>query len=110
METITELELRELAQTEQPNCVSIHMPTHRKGHETKEAPLRLKGLLNQAEQLLTLDRCWIPPWGCFPTASFGVIKVMACRCLSRPPELHSIVCPAAATKSVASVVMRFTNN
>jgi hypothetical protein len=55
METITEVELRELAQTEQPNCVSIHMPTHRMGHETKEDPLRLKGLLNQAEQLLTLN-------------------------------------------------------
>jgi hypothetical protein len=55
MESITESKLRQIAATERPNSVSIYMPTHRKGHETKEDPLRLKVLLNQAEKSLTLQ-------------------------------------------------------
>jgi hypothetical protein len=52
VETITEAELRELAAIHQPYCVSLYMPTHRKGYDTKQDPLRLKGLLNQAEESL----------------------------------------------------------
>ncbi len=51
--SIDELEL--LAANRSPNCVSILMPTHRMGTETKQDPIRFKNLLRQAEEQL-IDR------------------------------------------------------
>ncbi len=53
MDVLTDMKLRELAGTCDPYCVSIYLPTHRAGTETKQDPLRLKLLLDGAENRLT---------------------------------------------------------
>ncbi|MCB0088522.1 MAG: hypothetical protein KDE54_11465 [Caldilineaceae bacterium] len=45
--------LRELAELTAPFCLSIYMPTHRRGSETEQGPIRLKNLLKEAEAQLT---------------------------------------------------------
>lgn len=52
MEMLTHADLRRLAETSEPYCVSIYMPTHRTGVETRQDPLRLKGLLDNVEERL----------------------------------------------------------
>ena len=45
-------ELRQLAETNSPGCVSIFMPTHRAGLEQQQDPIRLKNLVTEAERRL----------------------------------------------------------
>jgi hypothetical protein len=45
-------ELKSLMEKCGEACVSIYMPTHVKGPETQQGPIRLKNLLKQAEELL----------------------------------------------------------
>jgi hypothetical protein len=44
--------LEGLVENRKGPCVSIFMPTHRKGPETQQDPIRLKNLLKEAEQQL----------------------------------------------------------
>jgi len=53
-ETLTHQALTSLIQIEANWCISIFLPTHRKGPEVQQAPLHLKNLLQQAEERLTL--------------------------------------------------------
>ncbi len=52
MEKLTTHEFRRLAQTADPATVSLLMPTHPTGHETKQDPIRFKNLLKEAEHRL----------------------------------------------------------
>jgi hypothetical protein len=45
-------ELKDLTERRNGACVSIFMPTHRAGNETRQDPIRLKNLLREAEQRL----------------------------------------------------------
>ncbi|MBD3162305.1 MAG: hypothetical protein GF346_08225 [Candidatus Eisenbacteria bacterium] len=51
MEPIAKQELNELFQHRGP-CVTIYLPTHRKGPEVQQNPIRLKNLLRKAEEKL----------------------------------------------------------
>lgn len=53
MAMISRDELGTLFRSNEGPCVSIFMPTHRAGSETREGPIRLKNLTRQAEKLLT---------------------------------------------------------
>ncbi|MEZ4664691.1 MAG: hypothetical protein R2911_44730 [Caldilineaceae bacterium] len=53
MDYINKETLRELAELSAPFCLSIYMPTHRRGSETEQGPIRLKNLLKEAEAQLT---------------------------------------------------------
>lgn len=53
MDILTRTELEQLMRKEQQWCVSIYMPTHRTGAETKQDPIRLKNLLGEAEKHLS---------------------------------------------------------
>lgn len=53
MDILTRAELEQLMRKEQPWCVSIYLPTHRAGAEIRQDPIRLKNLLQEAEQLLS---------------------------------------------------------
>src|SRR5690554_5279815 len=44
--------LNELAAVEQDPCVSILMPTHTSGSETRQDPIRLENLLDQVQEQL----------------------------------------------------------
>ncbi len=50
---LSRTELRSLAATAAPFCVSIYMPTHRAGPEVQQEPIRLRNLLAEAERRLT---------------------------------------------------------
>jgi hypothetical protein len=52
MDTFTSTNLRELLTDHAPPCVSVYLPTHPAGSEGQQDPVRLKNLLNQAEQEL----------------------------------------------------------
>lgn len=52
-EYMTRQALDSLIQTEADWCVSLFLPTHRRGPEVQQAPLRLKNLLQLAEERLT---------------------------------------------------------
>jgi hypothetical protein len=52
MNTITREELIDIITKAQGPCVSFFLPTHRKGLETKQDPLRFKNLLKQADRQL----------------------------------------------------------
>lgn len=54
MDLLTPNDLRQLIHIPQETCVSIYMPTHRKGPDTWQDHIRLKNLLNQAEEKLAL--------------------------------------------------------
>ncbi len=60
MDIITKDDLKIFMQPYQSECVSIFMPAHRAGRETQQDPIRLKNLLNQAEEEL-LGRGWRLP-------------------------------------------------
>ncbi len=49
---ITRASLRELAAIEAPWCATLLMPTHRAAPENRQDPIRLKNLLQRAEELL----------------------------------------------------------
>lgn len=52
MEVLTSQELRTMIQNAEGPCISIYMPTHRTGVETREDPTRLKDLMRQADERL----------------------------------------------------------
>lgn len=52
MDHFTKQSLTELVTDINGPCISIYMPTERKGIETQQGPIRLKNLLNQAEEQL----------------------------------------------------------
>lgn len=52
MERLTRTELHELMTRRQGPCVSIVMPTHEAGRETRQDPIRFKNLLANAEEKL----------------------------------------------------------
>ena len=52
MNVLDRKELKGLVENREGTCVSIFMPTHRKGPETQQGPIRLKNLLREAEQQL----------------------------------------------------------
>jgi hypothetical protein len=52
MNILTADEIKSLMECEQSPCVSIFMPTHRRGKEIEQDPIRLKNLLKRAEGLL----------------------------------------------------------
>jgi hypothetical protein len=52
MNVLDRKELKGLVENREGPCVSIFMPTHRKGPETQQGPIRLKNLLREAEQQL----------------------------------------------------------
>jgi len=55
MEKVTKEDLLQLIHHDQGPCVSIYMPTHRIGEETKQDPIRLRNLLRAAsEQLVSI--------------------------------------------------------
>jgi hypothetical protein len=50
---VTRNELDAIVEMEEPDCVSILMPTHEAGSEIRQDPIRLKTLTERAEHLLT---------------------------------------------------------
>lgn len=52
MDTLTREEIIDTITKAQGPCVSIFLPTHRKGSQTKQDPLRFKNLLKQADRQL----------------------------------------------------------
>src|SRR5665648_323857 len=52
MDILTKVELETLMRKEQQWCVSIYLPTHRSGVETRQDPIRFKNLLGEAEKNL----------------------------------------------------------
>jgi Bacterial archaeo-eukaryotic release factor family 7 len=60
MSLLAKHELRELIESPGPWCVSIYMPAHRAGAETQQDPIRLKNLLNEAEEQLVAARLRSP--------------------------------------------------
>lgn len=49
MDKFTRNDLRELLENTERPCVSLFLPTHRAGRDTREDPIRCKNLLTQAE-------------------------------------------------------------
>ncbi|MGA2329083.1 MAG: hypothetical protein ABSH05_22695 [Bryobacteraceae bacterium] len=52
MELVARSELGLLADVAGKSCISIYLPTHRAGAETRQDPIRLKNLLRQVEEAL----------------------------------------------------------
>ena len=52
MKMLNRKELKGLVENPKGPCVSIFIPTHFKGPETQQDPIRLKNLLREAEQRL----------------------------------------------------------
>jgi hypothetical protein len=55
MKLLSKEELRHLVETRDEPSVSIFMPTHRVGTEVQQDPIRLKNLLNEAEESLVVS-------------------------------------------------------
>lgn len=55
MSLLTKEELKTLIDTKEGLCVSIFMPTHRAGPETRQDPIRLKNLVTEAEEKLIAE-------------------------------------------------------
>lgn len=53
MTRFTKAELTTLTSNQKPPCVSIYIPTHQKGAETQQDPIRLKNQLFEAERKLS---------------------------------------------------------
>jgi hypothetical protein len=60
MDIIAREDLKALAQPQNGICVSIYMPTHRAGIDTKQDPIRLKNLLREAEERLIAAKLRAP--------------------------------------------------
>lgn len=61
MNVLSKTELKTLAEARDKWCVSIFMPTHRAGVETRQDPIRLKNLLGETEKRLLANShrwCW----------------------------------------------------
>jgi hypothetical protein len=52
MKILSKSEIKELFEIGQEPCISIYMPTHRSGNRIQEDPIRLKNILNTAEEKL----------------------------------------------------------
>src|SRR5688500_5386203 len=52
MDVLSATVVSELLESKESPCVSLYMPTHRRGEDTKQDPLRLRNLLDMAEQQL----------------------------------------------------------
>lgn len=52
MDWLSTHDLRQLSESEGPYHVSLYMPTHRAGPDTRQDPIRLKNLLTSAEEQL----------------------------------------------------------
>ena len=52
MSVIARDKLKEIAETQNSQCISIYLPTHRAGFDTQQDPIRLKNLLGQVEDQL----------------------------------------------------------
>ncbi|NLD72625.1 MAG: hypothetical protein GX649_07900, partial [Chloroflexi bacterium] len=52
MSLITRTEIETLIAPHEAPCITITMPTHRRGTDVLENPIRLKNLLDQAEERL----------------------------------------------------------
>ena len=50
--TLDRKQLKDLADCSQPPAVSLYLPTHRTGRETRQDPIRLKNLLKEADRQL----------------------------------------------------------
>jgi hypothetical protein len=57
MKHITREELQELTAVSGFPCISIFMPTHKKGSDVVQDPIRYKNLIRQAEEKLTDQQC-----------------------------------------------------
>lgn len=55
MNALTRDELKQLATWQSAPCLSLYMPSHRVGEETRQDPIRFRNLLRQAEELLAAD-------------------------------------------------------
>jgi hypothetical protein len=53
-------ELKGLMQLREGHCVSVFMPTHRRGPEIQQDPIRFKNLLKQAEERLAQNGLRVP--------------------------------------------------
>lgn len=54
MDILTRMQLEQLMKKEQKWCVSIYLPTHRTGSEAQQDPIRLRNLLSEAENQLSV--------------------------------------------------------
>lgn len=52
MDVLSETEIEDILAIESEPCASVYLPTHEKGGETKEDPIRFKNLLSQCEKRL----------------------------------------------------------
>ncbi|NEO28523.1 MAG: hypothetical protein F6K03_17010 [Kamptonema sp. SIO4C4] len=52
MTLITQTDIKTLAETQQPYCISLYMPTHRGGPEVRQDPIRFKNLIQDAREQL----------------------------------------------------------
>ena len=52
MSLLTTTDLKSLIRAHEKPCVSLYMPTHRKGREIEQDPIRLKNLLKTADERL----------------------------------------------------------
>jgi hypothetical protein len=55
MQVLSHDELKSLAATQSPACVSIYLPTHRANPDLQQDPIRLKNLLGEAEKRLAAN-------------------------------------------------------
>ena len=52
MDILQETDLKELIDTSSEWCISMYLPTHKAGREQQQDPIRLKNLIQQAEEVL----------------------------------------------------------
>lgn len=57
MQTLTRSQIERLMTEPAGPCVSIYMPTHRRGAETQQNPIRLKNLIRAADHQLQASGC-----------------------------------------------------
>ncbi len=60
MNPLSSDELKDLIDRRETSCVSVFMPTHRRGPEIQQDPIRFKNLLKQAEERLTQHGLRVP--------------------------------------------------
>lgn len=74
MSTFTRDAFFTLVQTPPGPCISIFMPTHRKGQDRQQDPIRLKNLLKQAEERLTADGMKKPDIDALLAPGYGLLS------------------------------------
>ncbi len=58
MTLLSRAELQALTQMSREPCVSIYLPTHEAGPQTRQDPIRLKNLIGQAQERLVAEASW----------------------------------------------------